>query len=195
MGWVLIKIWIFLLLQKSKTQQLHPEEPSSKETLTSLDQKSSKFLPTTPVELTVAFGPYCPRCNLVTCGCSRNEVIFRRDSSANTCLHLQEEARALGGGRYIKSEQSFPTTPHRPLTRECHAQTVVVCEKAAGDYCAAEPRRCEKFKKEKNSQKMGQGDAGSCCAKYLLCMFNFVFFVSAFRAFLMEKNTNFDWFN
>lgn len=26
---------------------------------------------------------------------------------------------------------------------------------------------------------MGQGDVGSCCAKYLLCMFNFIFFVSS----------------
>lgn len=172
-------------MQKSKTQQFHPEEPPIKETFISsisLDQKSSKYLPTAPVELTVAFGPYCPRCNLIVCGCSRNEVVFRRDSPANTCQHLQQEASDLRGGRYIKSKQSLPTA-------ECAQQTSALTREyqtsiLSGGDSVAKTKKKKKEKKEakssKSNHKMGQGDVGSCCAKYLLCMFNFVFFVSRF---------------
>lgn len=187
-GLGLIKIQIFYdryILQKSKSQQIHPEVETLISSI-SLEQKSSKFLPTKPVELTIAFGSFCPHCNLLVCGCSRNDVGFRRDSSANTCHNLQQEASCdLRGGRYIKSKRSLPTTECSiAVTRESHVQTSALSEKAAGGDGVDKNKKKKKDKKYKEikegNRKMGQGDVGSCCAKYLLCMFNFVFFVSRF---------------
>lgn len=163
--------------------------------LSKISKKSSKisnYLPKREedLEIVVASAPFCPRCNQCICSCSHE--IFRRDSPLNTCRSNEP----ICVPRYVRPECPLPRilecVEQRPVTRNCHVQTISEKASAGGDCCEViKEKICvdnevKKIKKKKQNCS-SSSSSSSCstmgfsgdttCAKYLLCTFNFIFFL------------------
>jgi hypothetical protein len=74
-----------------------------------------------------------------------------------------------------------PQSPQQELLAAKQVESEKHCRvvsSSSKNCITAELKTCLSKSTKATESNMGQGDVGSCCAKYILCMFNFVFFVS-----------------
>lgn len=91
--------------------------------------------------------------------------------------------------------------PTKPNSREPSKSTVTIVQNFQGNGSNrpiqikhTEPSRCKSSSHSLELEtEMGQ-DVGSCCAKYILCLFNFIFFVSFCRFNRAEETLQFVFF-
>lgn len=66
---------------------------------------------------------------------------------------------------------------HSPQQELKQVESEKICRVVSSKNCNKAELKTS-LSKSTTETNMGQGDFGSCAAKYILCMFNFVFFVS-----------------
>ena len=119
-----------------------------------------------------------------------NRTISKEDKSGNNLKEYfspkpQNDCEALNNNQKISEESSLLHLKPHSSQQELFAAKQVESEKNSR-VVSSSSKNCSKAVLKTCSSKstiatkgnMGQGDVGSCCAKYILCMFNFVFFVS-----------------
>jgi len=93
------------------------------------------------------------------------------------------EAQSISLAKYSDSSLLHlkPHSPQQELLAAKQIESEKNCQAVSSSFknCSkAELKTCSSKSTKATKSNMGQGDVGSCCAKYILCMFNFVFFVS-----------------
>ncbi|CAH1716624.1 unnamed protein product [Chironomus riparius] len=122
-----------------------------------------------------------------------NRTLRKEDKSGNNLKEYfspkpQNDCEALNNNREISlakySESSLlHLKPHSPQQELFAAKQVEskknsrVVSSSSKNCSKAVLKTCSSKSTKATKANMGQGDVGSCCAKYILCMFNFVFFI------------------